>query len=367
MKTKIAAVVVIALCCIRDVYAQDEFKIRAAPLRVTHRSAVFKKILSEPINDIITGPKFAVFKSNRKLWVKFPGRDITLLSELVSLPNNFDWYEAVCIAEDRVVASVGNYSEEQYLEEKDKTAGEFRGGSAAVGLLIVDLMLRTCRLIQDIRIVDRPSNTYAAPPDPNSSIPSFQSAYFDGKELYAGAYGYLYKLNLDSGEAWILQEDGLSDNRFWTFKESGAIWTTTDSGGDGASIRKTQNKVSKDYYLLNNAYISPDRVIRFGKRLLTSSSAGIIEIDELTKTYIHYQFSRDKEKMGVFKLSVLNGSLWGVRDDGIARFDLQRKSAIHYLMSADNKLVAALALGVFDGKLYAGTENGLVIVDIAAR
>jgi hypothetical protein len=71
--------------------------------------------------------------------------------------------------------------------------------------------------------------------------------------------------------------------------------------------------------------------------------------------------------MGVYKLSVLNGSLWGVRDDGIARFDLQRNSAIHYLMSADNKPVAALALGVFNGKLYAGTENFLVIVDIAAR
>jgi hypothetical protein len=155
-------------------------------------------------------------------------------------------------------------------------------------------------------------------------------------------------------------------NRPWIFKEGETIWSATDAGGHGGSIRKTRNKKSKDYFLLNTDYISVDRVIRFGKKLLASSSAGIIEIDERAKTYIHYQFSRDKEKMGVYTLSVLNGSLWGVRIDGIARFDLQRNSAIHYRLSDDNKPIGVFALGVFDGKCYAATENGLMTIDIAA-
>jgi hypothetical protein len=364
MKTKITLVVVLALCCLRDIYAQDNFKIRTAPLRVTRRSAAFRKILSEPINDIVVGPKFAVFKSNRKLWVKLPGSDITPLSELMTLPNNFDWYEAVCIAGDRLIASVGNYSETQRQHELNQPPGAFIGGSSGAGLLIVDLELRKYRLIQDIKIVDRPPKTDEDPNEKKSLIPSFQSAYYDGKEFYAGAYGLLYKLNLDTAEAWIFEEEELSDNRPWIFKEGETIWAATDSGGDGASIRKTRNRKSTDYFLLNTDEISPDRVIRFGKRLLTSSPAGIIEIDERTKTYIHYQFSQDPKKMGVYKLAVLNGSLWGVRDDGMARFDLQRNSAIHYLLSDDNKPVGVFALGVFDGKFYAATQKGLVTIDI---
>jgi len=367
MKTRKIIAAVLVLCCIRNISAQDNFKIRTVQLRVAHRSTAFKKILSEPTNDIVVSSKFAIFKSNRKLWVKFPGSDVTPLPELVALPNNFDWYEAVCIAGDQLIASVGNYSEEQYRKEKDKSVGEFIGGSSGVGLLIVDLKSRKYKLLQDVRIVDSPPNTYADPPEKNSLIPSFQSAYYDGKELYAGAYGFLYKLNLDTAEALIIEEDGLSDNRPWIFKEGETIWTATDSGGDGASIRKTRNRKSIDYFLLNTDEISPDRVMRFGKRLLTSSPAGIIEIDERTKTYIHYQFSRDKEKMGVYNLSVLNGSLWGVRDDGIVRFDLQRNSAIHYLLSDDNKPVEVFAIGIFDGQFYAATQNGLMTIDIATR
>jgi hypothetical protein len=181
----------------------------------------------------------------------------------------------------------------------NKPVGAFIGGSSRVGLLIIDLKLRTYKLIQDVRIVGRPPKTYTDPYEKNSLTPSFQSAYYDGKELYAGAYGFLYRLNLDTGEAWIIEEDELSDNRPWIFKEGETIWAATDTGGGEASIRKTRNNKSTDYFLLN-AEISADRVIRFGKRLLTSSPAGIIEIDERTKTYIHYQFSRDKKKMGVY-------------------------------------------------------------------
>jgi hypothetical protein len=66
----------------------------------------------------------------------------------------------------------------------------------------------------------------------------------------------------------------------------------------------------------------------------------------------------------LYKLAVLNGSLWGVRDDGMARFDLRRNSAIHYLLSDDDKPVGVFALVVFDGKFYAATQKGLVTIDI---
>jgi len=363
MKTKITIVVALVCCCVWGVYAQN-FKIKTVLLRVTHRPTAIKEILGEPINDIVVGPKFAVFKSNRKLWVRFPGNDITPLSDVVSLPDNFDWYEAVCIAGDQLIASVGNYSEEQRHEEMNKPVGSFIAGSSRVGLLVIDLKLRKYKLIQDARIVGRPPKTYTDPDEKNSLVPSFQSACYDGKELYAGAYGFLYRLNLDTAEAWIIEEDELEDNRPWIFKEGETIWSATDSGGDGASVRKTRNKESTDYFLLNTDYISPDRVVRFGKRLLTSSPAGIIEIDERTNTFIHYQFSRDKKRMGVYNLSLLNGSLWGVRDDGIARFDLQRNSAIHYRLGDGNKPAKVIALGVFDGKWYAATQKGLVIIDI---
>src|SRR5262245_41411788 len=367
MKTRKIIAAVLVVFCIRDISAQNNFKIRTVQLRVDHRSTAFKKILSQPTNDIVVSSKFAIFKSNRKLWVKFPGSDITPLSELIALPNDFDWYEAVCIAGDRLIASVGNYSETQRQQELNQPPGAFIEGSSGAGLLIVDLELRKYRLIQEVKIVDRPPKTDEDPDEKKSLIPSFQSAYYDGKELYAGAYGFLYKLNLDTAEALIIEEDGLSDNRPWIFKEGETIWTATDSGGDGASIRKTRNRKSIDYFLHNTDEISPDRVMRFGKRLLTSSPAGIIEIDERTKTYIHYQFSRDKEKMGVYNLSVLNGSLWGVRDDGIVRFDLQRNSAIHYLLSDDNKPVEVFAIGIFDVQFYAATQNGLMTIDIATR
>jgi hypothetical protein len=366
MKTKITIVAVLVFCCLRHIYAQDNFKVRTAPLRVTHRSTAFKKILSEPINDIVVSPKFAVFKSNRKLWVKFPDSDVMPLSELVALPSNFDWYEAVCIVGNQLIASVGNYSEEQRQKERNEPEGAFIAGSSAVGLLIVDLELRQYKLMEAARIIARPPKTYDDPYEKKSLVPSFQSAHYDGKELYLGAYGLLYKLSLDTAEASIIEEEELEDNRPWIFKEGETIWAAADSGGDGASVRKSRDGRSKDYFLLNTDEISPDRVIRFGKRLLTSSSAGIIEIDERAKTYVHYQFSRDKEKMGVYKLSVLNGSLWGVRPDGIARFDMRRNSAIHYRMRDGDKPVEVLALGVFDGKWYAGTKNGLVIIDTAA-
>lgn len=128
-------------------------------------------------------------------------------------------------------------------------------------------------------------------------------------------------------------------------------------------IRKLdRNGKSKIFIILNDGYVSADSIVRYGGRLLTSSLAGLVEIDEKKNAYIHYQLTKDKKTMAIYKLNIINKELWAVRDDGWVRFDLDHKLATLFRLGGEKASNNIRSMGCFEGNWYVGTDKELVML-----
>ncbi len=344
------------------IHAQDDItSIVEVPLSVTRMQVQSQKILPHPIAHIIITREFALFLSNRVAWIKLPGRNLVPLSEVAPLPKGFDWYETGCAAGDVVVVGVGSYSEEQRNQDLSVPRGGFVAGPDPAGALVVKLNPPGVELVPRFRVAG-----HRRVPEgieiPAFVTPLFESCSWADGALYVGAHGYLLRLDLNTRTAEVLEADGkLEINRPGIWKEGKTIWYAADEGGmDGTWVTKLQGQSETQYQVLNYYLTAPDSILKYKNHLLTSSLAGVVEIDEEAQTYRHYTLTEDRARMRVYGLSVLIGELWGLREDGWVKFDLDKRAATLFQLEGKDASNNILSIGFVDASWYVGTDRELV-------
>jgi len=351
-------------------YASDELKIIEIPLKVKHQNVSFKRLLSEPVYQIVSTPKFMAFNSNRKIWIKRSGEKLTNLSDLISLSQECDWFQFMCAAGNKLIIAAGNYSEEQCKKDSEASLGGYIAGPRAEGIMIVEVNPPKLKFVKEFKVVKNPtsaSKNLSEIPVPETIVLGMQSCLWDGENLYIGNHGFLTEVFLDANEVKLIEYDsGLIElNRKALFKEGETLWVAEDEGGlDGGGIKKLhRNKQTKFFRLLNYPYTDPDSILRYKGLLLTSSLAGLVQINEKQNAYIHYQLTKDKKKMAIYNLVIINNELWAVRDDGWVKFDLTSKSAILYYLKGAEVSNNIQSIAYFEGDWFIGTDKELVMLE----
>lgn len=187
-----------------------------------------------------------------------------------------------------------------------------------------------------------------------------QSCVWDGRRLYVGDYGALARVDLDAGSVELLEEDELGVNRMSLVKDGSDLWYAAFA--DWPSVERCTPRGGTSFSLLNQEMLEPDMLLSHRGRLLASSPAGIVEIDEPKRSFVQYRLLDDPEALGIYGLTLQDRKLLGARDDGWVELDLRGRRATHYRLDgpgADNRV---LAIGWFDGDWYLGTGSGLVRV-----
>lgn len=347
-------------------FADEKFNIQEVPLAVERKTVRHKKAIPGFVRKIIVAREYAAFVSDRTVWIKFHKKKPVPLSKLVSLPPGFDWYETACAVGEQLLISVGNYSEQQRLQDLETGRGGYVEGPRPVGMLIASFHPAEAALISLVNVEKQPSAAAKESAVPEAIRPKFQSCFSNGKDLYLGEYGSLARLDLESMTAELLEFDAeLMINRVSIWKEGGTLWYAADEGGAGGSwiekldVSGPAAKKISNYTLLNEGMTLPDSILRFKGRLLASSLAGVVEIDEANKMFIQYRLTNDPKTMRVYKLSVIGDQLWGLREDGWVRFDLDKKKAVHYRLEGDGSNNIQ-SLGYFDGEWFVGTDREVV-------
>lgn len=339
---------------------------REVPLTVTHRVVSYEPVLRKPIRDIAQTQRFIAFSDHRDLWILQPGQPLSRLADRLHLPDGFDWYGTLCAAGDKLAASVGAYPEEQRRRELETPRGAYRGGPQPVGVLV--FTENEARLVQEFPVdsVDPRVRLPFGEPPPRQIRPWIQSCHWDGTALIVGAYGLLARLDLRSDSARLLDLDAeLEFNRKAILAEKDALWVSLDEGGaSGGCVEKLRGKEASRYCLLgyNNSELDPDAILKHQARLLTSSLAGIVEIDERAGAYVHYQLNSDRSQMRVFELAVIQDQLWAIREDGFVRFNLPFRAATHFRLEGEEISNDIHGLTYFNGIWYVATEDMLVAV-----
>lgn len=217
-----------------SVYAWDTLKIIKVPLKVKHQNLSFRKLLSEPTYQIVSTQKFIVFNTHRKIWIKLPGGQLQMLSDLVQFPQECNWFQSICAIGDRFVIAVSNYTEERRQKDLATSRGGYREGPRAVGIMVVDLNPPKSKLIKEFKVVKRGPSALNISHDtmiPDSITLGMQSCFWDGKNLYFGDYGCLAQVFLDVEEATPLEYDEMALNRRTLFKDGETLWVAEDEGG----------------------------------------------------------------------------------------------------------------------------------------
>ena len=341
--------------------ADRPFRVQEVRLTVKEKTRPFNLLLTEKIDQIVTAKRFVAFRAGRGLWVKLEDKPIRRLEQLVDLPSGFDWYEHACAAGDRLVVAVSVYPEEQRLHEEEVGMGGFRPGPQEAGFLVVDLRRQpSVRFLQSFRVTSRPEPGLGEMdepivPDPEVKL-GMQSCAWDGDHLYVGDFGALARVDLDAGTADLLEEDMLGINRTALVKDGRDLWYSAFA--DSPWMEKWTPRGTSRLDLLNEA-AEADSLLKHRGRLLASTAAGVVEIDEKRRTYVRYSLA---DGPAVYGLTLQRRKLLGVQDDGWVELDLSDREAVRYRLEgpgADNRV---LSIGFFDGDWYLGTVSGLVKV-----
>ncbi len=346
--------------------ASDNWKINEIQLTIVNNSINATLLLDQPIVEIIPCAQQQVLLSPRKAWIASQGK-LTALKELVpNVSPAFDWYKTAFCYGQNVFLSVSNYSEQQRQKDNSQPSGGFRRGPEDVGILLVNLKTKSSILYQDLPV--KYSSRLSNDPDfkhyPKRMNPSPQSVAVYKDEIYIGCYGSLHRLLLDGPSLLCIEYDyGLSFNRQALLKRPLDLWVAYDEGGIGGTWieRKSQGKSFK-YFPLNYNMTIPDSIVSFRNQIFISSLAGLIRIDEKTKTYHHYQTTSNKKKMDIYELIVLDQKLYAQTRDGFITYDLSSNTATVHRLSDKQLSNNIFCIGRLDGQLVVANESGLYLV-----
>jgi hypothetical protein len=349
-----------------ELKAHEAFEIEEVPLSVTHVDVKWESVLQAGIRRAVSTPGFAVFTDGRDAWIKRSGRDLVPLAEEYELPKGFDYYGRLGVAGEKVVASVGWYPEERLDSDKAAPGGGYRAGPDPMGLLVISPS--NAEYVPYVEVTSAayvPDSTDKSPV-PDTLLPSFQSCFWTGSRLLIGAYGYLASIDLFAKTAELIDFDGMSEiNRMAIFKDGDAYWVSCHEGGAvGAWITKLAGSRFDRFCLLEfcNGDLYPDTYLRYKGKLLTSSMAGIVEIDEKNKKYVHYQLSDNRWYMASYDARIIDGELWAEKEDGLVRFDLDENAATIYHLAELDQDQYMYAAVYFDDAWYLAVSDELVVI-----
>jgi hypothetical protein len=274
------------------------------------------------------------------------------------LPEECDWFETAYPAGRNIVLGVNSYREQQRKADSATERGGFRAGPQPIGMLIIKPNPIRVQLVKHFNLINKEYEGDIL------NVGYLQSSYWDGTKLLIGTYGYLADADLESETADLIEEDEVPINRLAVLKDNSATWIVTDEGGAaGGCIEKHDHNIVRRYFPinLNNAIIHTDAIIKYKNKILTSSLAGVVEIDERNHKYVHYQLTDNPLTMRVYNITIIDDSLWGLREDGWINIDIENKSAMLYQFS--DKSISNNIFGIvkFEGLWYIATENALVI------
>lgn len=337
-------------------YSQQELPIQEISISVETTLVKHALVLPERIEYLAATDSMALFASNRSVWIKKIGKSIVRMDNLF-LPEECDWFQTAGSAGRNIILGVAGYKEEQRKKDLNTARGGFKAGPYPIGLILVQPDPLRVKLIKHFILLDQ-DYLYDT-----LQIGYLESSYWDGNKLLIGTYGYLAEVDLENETASLIEDDEFPINRIALLKENSAIWEVKDEGGAGGGwIEKhVRDNVLKYYPLnLNSAVIYADAIIRYKNKILTSSLAGVVEIDEVNNRYIHYQLTTNPLTMRVYKLKTIDDCLWGLREDGWVKIDIEKNSAILYQFI--DKTISNNIYGVikFEEVWYVATENALV-------
>ncbi|HXH49486.1 MAG TPA: hypothetical protein VNM47_09085 [Terriglobia bacterium] len=347
---------------------EEKFKVIEVPLSVSVKEVPSRKLLDAKIYRILVTQQFAVLVGERSAWFMQGAGSPKPLSRFATFPRGFNWYAGGCVAGDRIVVGVGNYSEQTKKEEEGTSPGGFVGGPDPVGLLVINPDPPKIELIKSFKVVLAPPESGWTAPGyseiPKSLTPEVESCSWGGGYLYIGEFSDISRLDLRSRTAEILTYEDLGSDKPAMWKGPDALWYTAAQSEGYTWVANLKNSGEKGdgYHPLNYELTYPDSVLRYEGRLLVSSAAGVVEIQPSRKTYVHYKTTEDKKKMAVYDLSIINGGLWGTRDDGFVSFDLAARSAVIFRLQGNQVSNDIKSLGWVGGRWLVGTAKGLVEV-----
>lgn len=343
----------------------EKFKVIEVPLSVRVKEVPSQKLLGAEVYRILSTQKFAVLVGERSAWIVRGAGSPKPLSRFASFPRGFNWYGGGCVAGERIVLGVGNYSEQRKKEEEDKSPGDFVGGPNPVGLLVISGDPPRIELIKSFKVVSAPPESGWTAPGfsevPKTLTPNLESCSWGGGYLYTGDFNDIARLDLRSRTAEILVYEELGSDKPAMWRGPDALWYTTAQSEGWSSVANLKNSGGEGdgYAPLNYDQTYPDSVLRHQGHLLVSSVAGVVEIRPTRKTYVHYKLNENKKKMAVYGLSIIDGGLWGTRDDGFVRFDLAAKSAVIFRLRGNQVSNDIKSLGWVGRRWLVGTARGV--------
>jgi hypothetical protein len=341
-------------------------------LEVDTRYVTHSVVLGEPVVKSAIAKDYAVFASNRSLWVTRDGKKFSTVD--IKYGNKDDiWLGGLCVAGRKIVIAVSLYPEEQRQKELASALGAFRRGPQALGFMIFDG--HSSRLVSNFKVTAASRQVHqdykAMSADgkyslPESVVPYIQSCQWDGRHLWIGDYGSLLKINLENDTAILVENDiEMEFNRSAMMVKGKELWVLKDEGGAGGGcIDHIVSGKTREYCILgfNNNIVRVDSIIDYQGRVFTSSLAGVVEIDVNRNRYNHYKISPDKSKMRVYLIRQMDQHLWGLLEDGWISFNLRKSRAVKYRLSGKVVSNDIYVLQRYKGKLYVSNGNALMLV-----
>jgi hypothetical protein len=353
-----------------EVDEADQFEIIEVLLRVTTIETPFTPALDQEIFNMAACRDFAVFGSNREVWIKQEGGPFRTIGEITRLPEEADWFGKTAAAGERVAVSVASYAEEDMIADSEAIRGMARGGPVQIGMLFVSG--DSAEFVESFDVenpdfLDPDEVAYLRPlmgALPDSVMPIIQSFYWDGNRLFLGGLGCIAAVDVEKKSARILAIDYvLQMNRFAIFHSDGVLWVDEDEGGAcGGSLWRHEGDRSQSFDLLgyNSAYVDPNSIVEHRGGILVSCNGGVVEIDRENRRHVQYRMSPDPRGLCVRELRVFEGDLWGCNDDGWIEFDLDHKSANLYVLEGDDPDNTVYDAEYFKGRWYVATKKGLM-------
>ena len=365
--------IIIGVVTISIAYASDnDPAIKEIDLKVDTRYVTHSVVLAEPVVKSAATRNYAVFASNRSIWLTEDGKKFSTV-EITEDYKDDIWLGDLCVAGDRVVIAVSLYPEDQRQKELASALGAFRRGPQALGVLIFDGS--TTRMISKFKVSGASRQVHddykAMSADrkyslPETVVPYIQSCHWDGKHLWIGDYGRLVKIDLEKDTAFLVENDmEMEFNRSAMMVNGNELWLLKDEGGAGGGcIDHIVSGKGREYCILglNNNVVHVDAIINYKGRVLTSSLAGVVEIDVKKNRYAHYKLSPDKAKMRVYLIRQLDQQLWGLLEDGWISFDLQKNSAVKYRLAGKVISNDIYVLQRYKGELFISNGDALMTV-----
>ncbi|MDH5751794.1 MAG: hypothetical protein OEZ59_05190 [Deltaproteobacteria bacterium] len=352
-----------------------DYAVVRTPLRMQSIELPGEKLSAARVVQSVALPGAVIFRGEREVWVRREDGELKPLRSLVDLPQAFNYYTALCPLGKKVAVNVANYTPEQERKDREAPRGAYREGPREAGLLVISFQPLLVEYIprftvspkphsRDIPGLKNPEGGFYKRPD--RIKPNVQDCAWDGKRLITSGYGQLLSLDLKSQTATLLALDiEYPYNRDALFLDGPDIWYSEDHGGiiSGCLVRLRKD-ARKNFCLLNldNAETVPDTILRHQGRMLTSSLAGVVEIDEKHERYIHYTIGEEPLRMRVYNISLHGGELWGEREDGWVRLDLDGARGELYRMAGAGRSNNVFSLLPLEGGWFVSTDEGVFLV-----